>query len=219
MPQDLVFLDVEASSLGPRSYPIEIGWARLDPAGAISVDAVMIRPEPAWDDWDKAAEKVHGIQMGELYSNGLPAREAIARIVAALAGETVHSDSERDLTWCRVLFELKGRGNPFRWRHTDTLWINYSHMISDVAYEVATRLVDRAGPVIHRAGPDAARHAVFYALAKGINAELGKTAAPGAGDRAGDFARAEAAGQRLIEPYMSLLRAEGAKGFVPCMSP
>jgi len=56
------FLDVEASGLGPDSFPIEIGWAILGgPAGS-----VLIKPAPDWsqDAWDETAEDLHGSLVG-----------------------------------------------------------------------------------------------------------------------------------------------------------
>ncbi len=216
---DLIFLDCEASSLSQNSYPIEIGWARLSASGEIAVDSCLIKPAPSWDDWDPAAEKVHGILMGDLLAHGLAPQEATQKIAAALAGETVWSDSECDLIWCRRLFDVVDRGNPFRWRHVDALWINYSQAVSDNAYQVAEKLVDQSGPVPHRAGPDAARLAVFFALAKGIDRELlgisreretpasqrmGRKA-ESKSERKASFAAAERVGRALIERYKPLL--------------
>jgi len=212
---DLVFLDCEASSLRSYSYPIEIGWARLSPTGDISVDAVLIKPPPSWDDWDPEAEKVHGIPLRHLYTHGLAPELAMQRIVDALAGEIVYSDSERDKLWCRVLFNLADRGNPFRWKHADVLWSAHHVVISEVAFDVATRLVEQSGPVLHRAGADAARHAVFHAIARGIDIQFRKARTGGA-DRPAGFAVAEAIGKPLIERYHQLLvhpaRAAAAAG-------
>lgn len=201
---DLIFLDCEASSLSQNSYPIEIGWARLSASGEIAVDSCLIKPAPSWDDWDPAAQKVHGILMGDLFTHGLAPQEAAQKIAAALAGETVWSDSECDLIWCRRLFDVVDRGNPFRWRHVDALWVNYSQAISDISYQVAEKLVDQSGPVPHRAGPDAARLAVFFALAKGIDREMGRKA-ESKRQRKASFAAAERVGRALIERYKPLL--------------
>ncbi len=203
MTNDLIFLDCEASSLSQHSYPIEIGWARLSASGEITVDSVLIKPAPSWDDWDPAAEKVHGILMGDLFAHGIAPPDAIQKIASALAGETVYSDSERDKLWCRRLFDLVGRGNPFRWRHVDALWIDYSQVISDIAYSVAEKLINQSGPVLHRAGPDAARLSVFFALARGIDREIKR--AGSIDEREAGFARAEEAGRSMIERYSDLL--------------
>lgn len=201
---DLIFLDFEASSLRPHSFPIEAGWAVLSPDGSISVDSRLIKPDPSWDDWDPEAEKVHGISMAHLYGHGLPAASVIDDLAAALAGKTVYSDSERDKLWCRTLFDVAKRGNPFYWKHMDALWVSPDGVTSDIAFEVATRLVERTGPVPHRAGPDAAWLAATYAIARAIDAEIA-TVEPGRGDRSAGFAEAEKIGKRLIERYLPLL--------------
>ncbi len=70
-----VFLDFEASSLGERSYPIEVGWVFADGAG----EAHLIRPAPEWTDWDPAAERIHGIGRGQLMATGTPYGEVARR--------------------------------------------------------------------------------------------------------------------------------------------
>ena len=50
----IVFLDFEASSLSDDSYPIEVGWVFEDGR----TEAHLIRPAPAWTDWDPAAEAI-----------------------------------------------------------------------------------------------------------------------------------------------------------------
>lgn len=57
---------------------------------------------PSWVDWDPAAEKGHGTPMRHLYTHGLTSERAKQRIAGVLAGEIVHSDSERDKLWCPV---------------------------------------------------------------------------------------------------------------------
>ena len=42
----IVILDIEASSLLPGSFPIEIGWIYEDGSG----ESHLIRPAPAWLD-------------------------------------------------------------------------------------------------------------------------------------------------------------------------
>lgn len=45
--RDLIFPDVEASSLRPHSHPLEIGWARLSRDGAIGIDTRIRRLDGA----------------------------------------------------------------------------------------------------------------------------------------------------------------------------
>ncbi len=65
----MLFVDFEASSLGVRSYPIEIGWC--DEAGM--VESHLIRPEKDWTDWDVSSQAIHGISRDMLAADGKPA--------------------------------------------------------------------------------------------------------------------------------------------------
>jgi hypothetical protein len=105
----LAFLDIEASSLSPASYPIEIGWVLEDGTG----EGCLIRPEAEWTDWDPAAEAVHGISRAQLAAAGQPAGLVAARVGAVLAGHQVVSDApEWDHVWLGDL--LSAGGHPAR---------------------------------------------------------------------------------------------------------
>ncbi|RRH73809.1 3'-5' exonuclease family protein [Falsigemmobacter faecalis] len=64
----LLFLDFEASSLSQNSWPIEIGCSRLINGQTVTRSS-LIRPDPTWDldDWNPAAQKVHGIALNDLH--------------------------------------------------------------------------------------------------------------------------------------------------------
>lgn len=57
-----IFIDFEASSLTPNSWPIEIGLACLE-ALEVHLASRLIRPDPGWspDTWSLASTAVHGI--------------------------------------------------------------------------------------------------------------------------------------------------------------
>ena len=78
----LVFLDFEASSLGKRSYPIEVGWVFEDGRS----EAHLIRPAPEWTDWDAQAEAVHHIPRDLLLREGAPHDVVAQRMIEALEG-------------------------------------------------------------------------------------------------------------------------------------
>lgn len=61
MSGDHIFFDIEASSLGPDSYPIEVGWVSVKPNDEIVSGAMLIKPAADWTDWSQEAEAVHGI--------------------------------------------------------------------------------------------------------------------------------------------------------------
>ncbi|NMN06732.1 MULTISPECIES: transcriptional regulator [unclassified Novosphingobium] len=105
----LVFLDFEASSLAKLSYPIEVGWVFEDGASA----QYLIRPAPAWTDWDERAATIHGIARDEL-AQGTPHAEVARVMVEQLtAHDLLASAPSWDGKWLSAL--LRAAGYP---RHT-----------------------------------------------------------------------------------------------------
>jgi hypothetical protein len=70
----LIFVDLEASGLGPFSFPIEVGWCTVTGEG----EAHLIRPAPEWTDWCPASEKIHGITREQLAERGSRPRRSCA---------------------------------------------------------------------------------------------------------------------------------------------
>lgn len=112
-----VFLDFEASSLAEHSYPIEVGWAGEDGWR----EAHLIRPAPAWTDWDLAAEAVHGIPRERLLTEGEPHEAVARRALEALSPHEVFvSAPSWDGKWMSVL--LRAASLPrhaLRFKETD----------------------------------------------------------------------------------------------------
>src|SRR5690348_5910657 len=98
-----VFVDCEASGLGPASYPIEAGWAFVGAAGEIVKEAHLIAPTAEWlgsAGWNPDAEKIHGISREQLAAEGAHPLDVARAMNAALDGRTVHSDApELDWFW------------------------------------------------------------------------------------------------------------------------
>jgi len=100
-----VFLDFEASSLRQESYPIEVGWAGEDG----SLESWLIRPAPGWEDWDPAAEAVHGLSREQLLAAGRPHEEVARRALEALKDHQVYvSAPSWDGKWMSVLLRSAG---------------------------------------------------------------------------------------------------------------
>lgn len=158
-----LFLDFEASSLGKDSYPIEVGWVFENGNG----NGRLIRPAADWDDWDPAAEAIHGIPLRALYEAGDSVEDVCAELVGLAQTHTLLASAPSwDGHWLSML--LRAAGQP---RHLIRL------QDSDVAFEAAARqrlgrdatdeavasLIARArstvesAPAQHRAGPDARR--------------------------------------------------------------
>jgi hypothetical protein len=100
-----VFLDFEASSLAPGSYPIEVGWVMEDG----SVEEHLIRPAPAWTDWDPTAEAIHGLSRDVLLARGEPHEEVARRMMQVLAAHEVFASAPSwDGKWLSVLLRAAG---------------------------------------------------------------------------------------------------------------
>ncbi|KQS46784.1 MULTISPECIES: 3'-5' exonuclease [unclassified Sphingomonas] len=105
----LVFLDFEASSLGKKSYPIEVAWVFEDG----SSESHLIKPAPEWTDWDPAAQAIHGIERRVLEEEGEDHGIVAARMVEVLVGhDLLASAPSWDGKWLSTL--LRAGGQPRR---------------------------------------------------------------------------------------------------------
>ena len=111
-----IFLDIEASSLGSRSYPIEVAWNTPDG----TVEAHLISPAAIarWTDWSVQAEQLHGLSREVLYQEGKAPAWVGRRLNQQLAGHVVYSDDpEYDGMWLAELFAVSyGPGPAFEVR-------------------------------------------------------------------------------------------------------
>jgi hypothetical protein len=119
MTTPLHFFDIEASSLGEGSFPIEVGWARVaGETDAISTGAMLIRPRPDWTAWSVDAQRVHRISRDELLEHGRPLSEVAEALDAEFGGGQVLSDApEWDGRWIDVLYDALGRKRQWRIAH------------------------------------------------------------------------------------------------------
>ncbi|VWX46735.1 transcriptional regulator [Novosphingobium sp. 9U] len=101
----LVFLDFEASSLGKRSYPIEVGWVFEDGRS----QSYLIRPAETWTDWDVEAEAIHGIARSELVAKGVAHDEVARQMVEDLSGHDLAASAPSwDGKWLSTLLRAAG---------------------------------------------------------------------------------------------------------------
>jgi DNA polymerase-3 subunit epsilon len=109
-----VFIDFEACSLDPRSWPIEVGTVRLVDGQSPSSWSSLIKPHRTWqvDLWSPQSETVHGISRNDL--EDAPKPEDVADVFMSLcAGMTLVSDApEWDRKWGRALVGTVGRDMP-----------------------------------------------------------------------------------------------------------
>jgi len=98
------FLDIEASSLSSRSYPIQVAWN----SGNGEINVFLISPESisGWTDWDFKSEKLHKISREILIKAGENPRNVCNNIIKQLSGKTVYTDNpEFDKFWTQELFK------------------------------------------------------------------------------------------------------------------
>jgi len=159
------FLDFEASSLAKQSYPIEVAWVFEDGCS----ESHLIRPLPAWTDWDVRAEAIHGIARATLEADGEPVDAVARRLLDALGGHVVYASSPSwDGKWLSVL--LRAGGLPrhaLRLRDTDdaqhesALEVIGASLSADEANSAAIKLAadvraeQADAPIAHRALADA----------------------------------------------------------------
>lgn len=96
----IAFVDFEASAL-ENSFPIEVGWARLDGV----VGAALIRPHEDWSSlvWSTESERIHRLPRSIL-ERGLSIDAALVLIEQGLAGYTCFSDApDHDWHWLAML--------------------------------------------------------------------------------------------------------------------
>lgn len=156
----LVFIDLEASGLGSKSWPVEVGWAFENGETA----SVLIRPHDSWtdDSWDERAEALHGLTRPQLEHEGVEPREACRMMNEAFAGLRVYSDApDWDGFWLFRLFSAAGLRQSF------TI-LDYARLIRPLLGGRQNAVLERAArlaPRRHRAADDARHLQVLYSLA------------------------------------------------------
>ncbi len=159
--KDIAFIDLEASGLSARSWPIEVGWCFANGG----VKAMLIKPAPEWslDDWSLEAEALHGISQKMLMDEGVEPKEACERLNSALAGKIIYSDApDWDGFWLYRLFQAGKMRQRF--------------IVSDLASLLRSVPPERIGPLVaaaelraprrHRAAPDVMHMRMLYELAR-----------------------------------------------------
>jgi hypothetical protein len=165
-----VFYDCEASSF--EGFPIEVGWAFPDPgSGTIASESHLIIPPLEWairESWDRAAERLHGIALADLYRSGRRPAEVARRMNEALNGRGLFSDDRHDAVWLRLLFDATGLTPLFIIATTNARQLiaeaATERGLSDDAYDRARTLADAKEPRRHRAEADARHLAVLWSI-------------------------------------------------------
>lgn len=110
----ICWIDVEASSLEPGGFPVEVAWSL--PGG--TVHSAMIAPAEGWCQacsWDPLAEQLHGLSRTELASRGILPWRVARQLNEGLAGEWVYCDALAfDRAWIDQIFDAAGIEPQFR---------------------------------------------------------------------------------------------------------
>jgi DNA polymerase-3 subunit epsilon len=155
----LLFLDFEASSLSPASWPVELGYAWIE-RGRVRSRATLIAPRADWsmDDWSDVAARVHGIPLAAIRA-GAPA-DAVAAETDRFAGfEVVSENPAWEQRW---LDRLRGERTPHI--AVRPLRAALRERLDDAGASAAAAALFRSGAP-HRAGPDAERMARAWLIA------------------------------------------------------
>ncbi len=108
----VALIDLEASGLGDRSFPIEVGWA----IGEASPAAFLIKPHESWSltAWDEGAEQLHGLSFETLQNTGTDPGLVCKKLNDVLAGRIVYSDApDWDGFWLYRLHSAAGMRQTF----------------------------------------------------------------------------------------------------------
>jgi hypothetical protein len=156
----IVFLDFEASSLGKKSFPIEVAWVFEDGLSRSS----LIRPAPGWSDWSVEAEALHGISRQTLSSEGIPVDQIADEMINSLSGHELYASAPSwDGKWLSVLLRAAGLArHALRLGKTDDAFATTARLLlgTEIPEADIVKLVDEVigkTPVspTHRALPDA----------------------------------------------------------------
>jgi DNA polymerase III epsilon subunit-like protein len=149
-------LDLEASGLGERTYPIE---AAVVDCATLECRSWLIRPTPRWLSeglWSLEAAAMHGISIEELVSTGSPIGQVAAELVDCCRGKRVLCDGgEHDHRWLLTLFAGAGRNPPFHLDDFESFALEVAQRSGYSELAMAdSRLAQNTHPT-HRASADA----------------------------------------------------------------
>jgi len=174
------FIDIEASSLGKNSYPIEVAWS--DVCGNIESHLINVYAVESWTDWDFYAQnEIHGISRKMCREEGVNPNWLCNRLSELMAPlEVIYSDGGNfDEFW---IDELYGAGSQlgfaqFKIVHSDyaMLEVLNKSAYSDRKNTILGQLKKQARETVserHRATPDVQYLIELYKLCVNISQEI-----------------------------------------------
>lgn len=126
----------------------------------------LIAPAPGWEDWDAAAEAIHGLCRATLVADGETHEFVASRMVETLTGHDLFASAPSwDGKWLSVL--LRAAGHPrraLRLRDTDdALWDTVEEILTPVV--TPGRLPIEVHAIVSKANAGRARIPAHRALA------------------------------------------------------
>lgn len=157
-----LFLDCEASSLSPDSFPIEIAWNNSE--GMIESYLINIFRYPnEYDDWSKDAQSLHGITKQYLAEKGKEPQFVVDQMEQRLNGKVLLTDApDWDSFWIRRLYESVNKECSFEFGNAIDLFNKiepYNHIYKSQARKLAGHK--------HRAASDVKYLVSLYHLCTG----------------------------------------------------
>lgn len=158
-----VFIDFEASSLEPGSYPVEVAWS--DCHGEIESHLINPYAIDDWTDWDPCAQDVHGLSRSYLSQHGKHPFTVAKRMNKMLADKIVYCDGgEFDKNWCYTLFSAVGLTSKFELYDVQKIWhdeLSDEYLLRDRLCQnnladIKNQARIQCGLPAHRAGNDVA---------------------------------------------------------------
>lgn len=142
-------IDVEASGMGPDSYPIEVGLALTQEERYCS----LITPSDTWTHWDNEAERLHKISRELLIQSGKSVKDVALELNEILEGKFVFSDGwVVDEPWLLRLFAEARIEKKFRVYDLQTILTEEQMALW---HEVKDQVIEDLDVTRHRASNDA----------------------------------------------------------------
>jgi hypothetical protein len=143
-------IDVEASSFGSHSYPIEVGIVLRNGERYCS----LILPDDSWTDWDESAEEVHHISRATLIKHGKPIEVVTEELNQFLQQQTVYTDGwVVDDPWIKKLFYTANKSPTF---YVSPLELILTEPQMEIWHQTKDKLIEGSEDKRHRASFDAA---------------------------------------------------------------
>lgn len=165
-----LFLDFEASSLNPLSWPIEWGISWLDSTNTVQTKGGLIKPHKSFNmiGWSKESEVIHGISLDTLQNEGQEAQNVANTILGLTQNGFLISDAPRfEAHWLQALFDIIKTPLPsFTHLHTH-LFETLGEKGKDSAFEYLEKT-----HVPHRAPADSAIMATAWK--RGLDVDAGR---------------------------------------------